>query len=326
MSKILKICILSVVIVSFCLMLLLSNKDRQFIRIGTASLSGVYYSVGSNICSFINESREKEHNNLFCDVQSTPGSLYNLNALKQRYVDVALVQNDWAIDRAISENDAQKIEDLRSIATLQEESFVILVRDDSDIHSFKDLKGHVINHGIPGTGVRKILDYSFDYLKWDIKKDFPVVTELRSVEQAQSLCDGKIDMMVDFIGNPSGMVQEAVATCNARLINLDDDLINHLTHTYPFYKKFYLSPGMYNNTEDVKTISIKATLYTVQDFSEESVYILLKSMYQNIERLRLLHPLFADISLQSMYPDSVIATIPLHPGAKKFYDEFLFNQ
>ena len=319
------------------------DKNRKFISIGTASISGVYYGIGTNLCNFIVDARTSINKNIknnsypqyfdnidhtaynvFCDVRSTPGSLYNINALKRGYVNFAIIQNDWAIDRFQSYDTIQQIKKLRLLASLQEESFIIMVRGDSTIKNFYDIKNKAINYGVPGTGVRKVLDIIFDYLKWDLKKDFTITTQLRSIEQTQALCDGKIDVMFDFIGNPNGMVQEAIATCNAKMIPLNDDIIQYLVDTYPCYNDFYLTQGMYNNNTDIHTIGLKASLYTTEDTPEYLVNVMLTSIVNNIDKLQLVHPLFSGFSIKDLYPsDNIISIIPLHSGAAKFYNEKL---
>ena len=100
--------------------------------------------------------------------------------------------------------------------SLHAEPFTVVARANSGIATFDDLKGKRVNVGNPGSGQRSTMEMLMGAKGWTMN-DFALVSELKSAEQAQALCDDKIDAMVFTVGHPSGSIQEATTSCAARL-------------------------------------------------------------------------------------------------------------
>ena len=67
--------------------------EQQFVTIGTDGVTGVYYPTGGAICRLVNKSR-KEHG-VRCSVESTGGSVYNINTIRGGELDMGVAQSDW---------------------------------------------------------------------------------------------------------------------------------------------------------------------------------------------------------------------------------------
>jgi len=67
--------------------------EDKLVVIGTGAVTGVYYPAGGAICRLVNKDRARV--GMRCAVESTPGSIYNIDALKAGEVELALVQSDW---------------------------------------------------------------------------------------------------------------------------------------------------------------------------------------------------------------------------------------
>jgi TRAP transporter TAXI family solute receptor len=77
---------------------------------------------------------------------------------------------------------------------------------------------------------------------------------------------------------------------------------------------------MYRGTdEDTMTFGVGATFVSSSDVSEEAVYTVVKSVMENIEAFRKLHPAFATLDPKNMATAGLSA--PLHAGAAKYYKE-----
>jgi TRAP transporter TAXI family solute receptor len=298
-----------------------SAQDGQFITIGTGGVTGVYYPAGGAICRLINAGRN-EHG-IRCSVESTGGSVYNVNTMRQGELDFGVVQSDIqynALEGLGEEFEGQgPFEDLRAVFALHPEPFTLLARADSGIETFDDLKGKRVNVSDPGSGSRATFGVLMEVKGWTMN-DFALASELKSAEQGQALADNKVDAIAFIVGHPNGSIQEATTTTDARLIPVSGPEVDALVEANPYYSKAVIPGGMYpGNPEDTETFGVGATFVTTADMSDEAVYELVKAVFENFEDFKKLHPAFAQLEKEEMTRAGLSA--PLHPGAEKYYRE-----
>lgn len=151
------------------------------------------------------------------------------------------------------------------------------------------------------------------------RSDFRLASELKASEQAQALCDNKIDVMVYFVGHPNGAVQEATTSCDTTVVSVNDKDVKEMVKSTPYFVSYEIPGGMYTgNDKPVMTIGAKATLVSSAKVSEKSVYWTVKSVFDNFDKFRRLHPSFANLTKADMLEGN---TAPLHPGAEKYFKE-----
>lgn len=294
--------------------------EDKFITIGTGSVTGVYYPTGGAICRLVNKGR-KTHG-VRCSVESTSGSVYNLEALRKKELDFAIAQSDWqynaynGIDYFVDQG-ANK--GLRSMFSLHSEAFTVVARVDSGIKAFEDLKGKRVNIGNQGSGNRATMEVLMKAEGWSTK-DFKEALELKASDQADALCNNKIDVMIYSAGHPNGAVQEAATTCETVIIPVAGAKIDELIKAHPYYVHTVIPGGMYPGTpNDVETFGVKATLVTMEDEDEEVVYQVVKAVFENFDNFKTLHPVFSTLDLKKMVKEGNIA--PLHKGAERYFKE-----
>jgi uncharacterized protein len=144
---------------------------------------------------------------------------------------------------------------------------------------------------------------------------------LKSSEQAQALCDNKLDAIIFTVGHPAGSIQEATTTCDAKLVGISDDpAVQKLVEENPYYSLATVPGGMYNgNPDDKETFGVRATFVSSTDVEDEVVYQVVKAVFDNFDRFKGLHPAFANLDPEEMISAGLSA--PLHPGAEKYYKE-----
>ena len=177
---------------------------KQFISIGTGGVTGVYYPTGGAICRLVNKGRKKH--GVRCSVESTGGSVYNLNAIRQGELDLAVAQSDWqyhAYNGTSQFKDDGPNKDLRAVFSLHPEPFTVVASKGSGIKNFEDLAGKRVSVGNPGSGQRATAEVLMDEMGWTMDK-FALPAELKAAEQSQALCDGNIDAFFYTVGHPSG--------------------------------------------------------------------------------------------------------------------------
>lgn len=171
----------------------------------------------------------------------------------------------------------------------------------------------------PVPGQRGTMEVVLDALGWTMD-DFSLASELKPAEQSAALGDNKVDAIIYTVGHPNGSIQEATSTVDARLVPVTGEAIDKLVDDNPYYAKATIPGGMYSgNDEDVETFGVKATFVTSADVDEDTVYQVVKTVFDNFDRFKGLHPAFANLDPQSMVTEGNSA--PLHPGAAKYYKE-----
>ncbi|KAJ54070.1 C4-dicarboxylate ABC transporter substrate-binding protein [Actibacterium mucosum KCTC 23349] len=293
---------------------------EEFITIGTGGVTGVYYPTGGAICRLVNKGR-KEHG-IRCSVESTGGSVYNINTIREGELEFGVAQSDWqyhAYNGSSRFEEAGAFEGLRAVFSVHPEPFTVVARADAGISSFDDLKGKRVNIGNPGSGQRGTMEVLLEAMGWSTD-DFALATELKAAEQSAALCDNQIDAMVYTVGHPSGSIQEATTACDSVLVNVTGDAVTGLVDDNSFYRTATIPGGMYRGSDgDTTTFGVGATFVTSADVSDEAVYAVVSSVFENFDDFKKLHPAFANLKAEEMIADGLSA--PLHPGAAKYYKE-----
>ncbi|WP_458791104.1 TAXI family TRAP transporter solute-binding subunit [Yoonia sp. MH D7] len=317
MSKQMK---LSFAAFAFGAMLAPAAMAEEFITIGTGGVTGVYYPTGGAICRLVNRGRS-EHG-IRCSVESTGGSVYNINTIRAGELEFGVAQSDWqyhAYNGTSQFEEAGPFEDLRAVFSVHPEPFTVVARADAGITTFDDLKGKRVNIGNPGSGQRGTMEVLLEAKGWTTD-DFALATELKAAEQSAALCDNQIDAMVYTVGHPSGSIQEATTACDSVLVEVSGDVVDGLIADNAFYRTATIPGGMYRgNDEDVLTFGVGATFVASAAVSDEAVYAVVSAVMENIEDFRKLHPAFADLDPAEMATAGLSA--PLHDGAAKYFRE-----
>jgi len=294
------------------------------IRIGTGGKTGVYYPTGGAICRLVN--RTTAEHGIQCTVESTGGSVYNLKAIRGGTLDFGIAQSDWqfhSYNGTSKFSEDGKDENLRAVFSVHPEPFTVVARADAGIKTFDDLKGKRVNIGNPGSGSRGTMDVLMAAKGWTLA-DFELATELKSSDQARAVCEGKIDAMVFTVGHPSGSIKEATTECDTVLVEVAGPEVEALIADNPYYRIATVPGGMYKgNADDTLTFGVGATLVTSSKVPDETVYALVKSVFDNMKRFRRLHPALSILKEEEMIKDGLSA--PLHNGAVKFYSEVNIN-
>lgn len=294
--------------------------QQKFITIGTGGVTGVYYAAGGAICRLMNKERAKH--GIRCSVESTGGSVFNINTIRSGDLDFGVAQSDWQFHAMngskVFEKDG-KFSDLRAVFSLHPEPFTVLSRKEANITKLEDLKGKRVNIGNPGSGTRASMEELMNALGWTTR-DFALAAELKADEHGPALCDNKIDAFFYGVGHPSANIQDPITTCGARLVPLQGAAVDKLVAGAPYYAKVNIPGGLYaGHPNPTPTYGVMATFVTSAKVPESTVYELTKAVFENFEEFKKLHPAFGALDPKDMIKNGISA--PLHPGAVKYYKE-----
>ncbi len=271
------------------------GEKEQFINIATGGTAGTYYPIGGAIAEVLNK------NGMNASAQSTGASVANINMLKDKQVELAIVQNDityYAVNGLEMFKESGKIENLSGIASLYPETCQFIVREDSGIKSINDLKGKRVAVGAAGSGAeanaRQILEaYGITYD--DVEEQF-----LSFAEGAYAIKDKTVDAAFVTAGYPTASVQDVASQNKIRLLPVGDEQIKILTDKYPFYTKTVVPKGVYQGfDEEVQTVSVMAILVCNDKIDAALGEKLTKAIFDNVDKIAAAHSAGKNIKKES---------------------------
>ncbi len=296
------------------------QAQQKFVTIGTGGVTGVYYAAGGAICRLVNKDRAKH--NIRCSVESTGGSVFNVNTIKAGELDLGFSQSDVQFNgfKGVGQfKDAGAYGDMRAVFSVHPEPFTVVGRKEANVQKFEDFKGKRFNVGNPGSGTRASMDELLGALGWKIG-DFSLASELKADEHGPALCDGKIDGFFYAVGHPSANIQDPTTTCGAKLVSLSGAAVDKLVAGRPYYAKVTIPAGLYpNNPQATDTYGVLATVVASSKTPTETVYQVVKAVFDNFDEFKKLHPALAALKPENMIKDGLSA--PLHDGAARYYKE-----
>ena len=290
------------------------------IRVGTGSPSGVYYQVGKAICRLVNAGSQQH--GVSCRSISTAGSISNLKDIRDGDLQLAVAQSDWQFHASKGSGpfaDAGADNKLRALFSVHGEPFTVVARRDSGILTFDDLKGMRVNVGNPGSGQRATMETVMAAKGWDMSV-FALANDLPASQQSLALCHDRVQAMVYTVGHPNASVAQAAGLCDARIVEVSGPDIDKLVAENPYYAYTEVPGGIYpGNPEPVVTFGVKATVVTSSDVDEDTVYTVVKAVFENLNDMKKMHPAFGSLQPEDMVSDGLSA--PLHGGASRYFSE-----
>ena len=281
---------------------------------GTGGTTGTYYAYGSVLGQYI-----KNKANVDTTVVSTDGSKANIQGIDAGDYQLATVQSDvmayaWAGTQSFAEDGA--VQSFRVIAGLYAEA-VQLITMDPEIKSVADLKGKAVSIGAPGSGVyfnaMDVLTAAGLTLD-DIQPQY-----LSFGDSTDGLKDGKIQAAFIVAGAPTPAITELCTTNSAFLVPIDGDIAATLMAGSPYYTAYTIPANTYaGQTDDVTTVTVKATLIVDANASEEDVYAITAAIFDNIDAITVEHAKGAELSLENA---TTGMAAPFHAGAAKYFAE-----
>ena len=308
-----KIISLALVVLMLATLLVACGKTETM-TMGTGGTSGTYYGYGGIIGSQIKTSA-----GINVNVVSTDGSKANILGIHAGNYQLGTVQSDvmayaWAGSRSFESEGA--LDTFRVVGGLYAEA-VQLVTMNPDIKSVADLAGKKVSIGASGSGV---YFNAMDVLAAAGLTEADIVPQYQSVaDSADALKDGKIDAAFIVAGPPTPAIAELFTANTAYLVPIDGEIADKLLEDCPYYTVHAIPANTYKGqTEEVKTVTVKATLIVSASASEESVYELTKAIFENIDAIKSAHAKGEELSLENATSGM---TAPFHAGAAKYFAE-----
>jgi len=290
------------------------ERFHFFVSLGTGAMTGVYYPLGGAICAIVNQNLRTT--GVRCSQEMTPGSVYNIDALRSGELEFAIVQSDVAFAAYNGKGTfADKpVPILRSVLILHPELVTVVAR--AGIHRLADLVGRRIYVGPEGSGTR---------LTWDAIQtamgrsdaQAPQIVDLPGDAIGNALCSGEIDAGLFVVGHPSRTVSALLSRCSLNLVPVEGPAIDSLIASAPYLRKGRIRGDLYGAVGDTPSFGVSAVLMSTADMDDRVVVAFARALVTQIEALKTKQPVLADLTIQDMISGSLPA--PLHPAAAQVY-------
>jgi len=299
------------------------QPEPLFITIGSGDFTGVYFPTGLTITRIINAKHKQ--NGIRATVESTRGSIFNVNAIMAGYLEFGLVQSDIQFEAVQGLGEWEKKgpqKDLRAVFGVHNESLCLVAAVDAGIEKVADLKGKRVNLGNPGSGQYR---NSIDALEsFGLNPDTDIIsTKVRATEAPVLLQDKRIDAFFCTVGHPSETLREAVSGLRkVRFVPITGPGVDNLIAGKHYYTRTSIPAAQFysssENEGDVQTFGVFATLCTSARVPDYVVYLIVKEVFENFDHFKSQHPAYAGLTKKGMLEG---LSAPLHSGAMKYFRE-----
>lgn len=299
----------------FAASLSVSAYAAEFINILTGGTSGVYYPLGVALSQIYGKAIPGSKT----AVQATKASAENLNLLQAGRGEVAISLGDSLSDAWKGKEEAgfkSPLNKLRTIAALYPNYIHFVAVADSGIKSLADIKGKRISVGAPKSGtelnVREILKAAgISY------KDFAKVEYLSYAESVELMKNKQLDVTLLSSGLGVAALRDLAVSQPVVFLTIPPEIVAKIND--PAFQVGVIPAKTYEGQNaDVTTISVQNYLVTHEKVSPETVYLMTKSMFENLDQM-----IAAHAAAKAINKDNAARTppAPLHPGAEKYYRE-----
>ncbi len=306
-------------------------QDLRFFQLGTGPTGETRFPIGGLIANALSNppgSRECDRGGscgvagLVAVAKSTGGSAANVEALRERRLDAALVHVDvafWA-NHGIGPYKGRMVPNLRGVAMIYPETLHLVARADSGIRTVKDLRGKRVALGEADTPLaahgKLILG------AWGLTEKQVRLTPLKPLAAAEALAAGKLDAFLALDGAPLAVVTDLARNVPVVLVPLDGGPAERLRAQNPFLSTGEIAANSYTGQpEAVPTLAVGIALLAPAEADEALMFGIARALW---------HPSTQKLLAQGNPRGRLVRLdaaalprmgIPLHAGAAAFYAE-----
>lgn len=294
-------------------------QERIFFGIATGGTGGTYYPLGGMLAQVLSNNATVGGKKLAATAETGNASVANAKLLGRGEIESAFVAADIldAAYRGVNQFQDGALKNLRALGALYPETVQLVVRADSGVAKFADLKGKSISSGSPGSGQWQLLGDLLEVhgmKREDVKEDFSSFAQ--SVDKIK---DGNLVASLITAGVPTASVVDLANATAIRIVPLAGTEIEALKKRQPYYASVTLDANTYKGqSAPVETLAVMAIWASHAGVSEEIAYAVTKAAYENTETLAKVH-----VQGRNIRPETALrsVSIPLHPGAERYYRE-----
>jgi len=294
------------------------GEENTYLTIGTGEITGLYYLTGGAIAKIVNT--KFNETGLRLSVQSTSGSVYNIENVLNGTLDLAIVQSDrlYQAYNGKLEWESKPIQQLRSVFAIHPEVVTLIASERSGITKISELKDKRVNLGHPNSGQWQNAIHALENegLNWqeDIK-----FSEYEDYKIPEMIYENQLDAAIITGGHPINFFKAISYENKITFIPIDN--IEPLLKKYPYYVPSTIPVSLYPNfskMSDIQSFGVKSVLMTSEKVNDQLIYLIAKEIFSQINEFKKFHPAYSILNHKYMIDG---LTAPIHPGALKYYQK-----
>ena len=295
------------------------TPQRLFFGIATGGTGGTYYPLGGMLAQLISNKAAVGNQKISATAEAAGASVGNARLLGNKEIESAFVAAD-ILDAAYNgtgQFNGQPLKNLRALGALYPETVQFVTRADFGINGVRDLKGKSISSGAPGSGQYQLLTdllRVYGMSRNDVKEDSSSFTQA-----VDKIKDGNLHATLITAGIPTSAVTDFAQSHALKVVPLSGPEVAELQKQQPYYASVPLPANTYKGqTAAVPTLAVMAVWATHEALPEAVAYEVTKALYENTAIMGQVHAQGKNISLSTAL---AVGTVPLHPGAARYFRE-----
>jgi len=294
-------------------------EENIYLTIGTGDITGLYYLTGGAIANIVNI--QSKETGLRLNVQSTSGSVYNIENVLSGTLEIGLAQSDRLYQAVNGTQDWQNKPNsqLRAIFGIHPEAVTVIASESSGITCILNLKGKRVNLGHPNSGQHQNAIHALVNQGINIDNDIHAFGH-EDYKVPELIHSNQLDAAFITAGHPTDFFN-AICSGKAKVRFIPVINVEPILKQYPYYIETSIPVSLYpsqSNHPDVKTFGVKSILMTSEKINEHAIYIITKEIFTKIKQFKQFHPAYKNLSPRYMIEG---LTAPIHPGALKYFKE-----
>jgi hypothetical protein len=294
-------------------------QPRRVVTIAAGSVDGVYYPIAGAISRITSDTRSL---NIRVTVESSGGSLANVQLMRAGEADFALLQNDvayYAFNGITLEPFVGKpVKGMAGVFSVYPEAVHLIATHASGVKSVRDLRGKRVAFGPQGSateqnGLQVLTVHGV------AEGDLAGAVRVSFTAAVDQLKAGAVDAAFFSIAVGAPVIADALASGKLALISVGASASEALVRKYPFYTIDEIPANTYKHQDrEVVVPAVMAMLVARSSLPEDLVYRFTKAVFDNLSQFHAAHAAARNLTLQTAL---VGMPLPLHPGAQRFFKE-----
>lgn len=289
--------------------------SADFVNVLTGGTTGVYYPIGVALSQLY----DKALPGVKTSVQATKASVENLNLLQAGKGEVGITLGDALADAWRGDVEAgfkTPLTKLRTIAPLHTNYIQIVALAEANIKTIADLKGKRVSVGAPKSGTELNARAIFEGAGMSYK-DLGKVEYLGYSESVELMKNQQLDATLQSSGLGMAALKDLAVSRNINFVEVPEAVVTKINS--PAYTSGVIPANTYDKqTTNVTTVAIQNYLVTHEGMSDDDVYKMTKTMWENLPALHAAHSATKEFDIKKV---AKTPPTPYHPGALKYYKE-----